>query len=206
MSTYPYFQEIMKGRRSVRKFLDEPVPEADLRKMIDLSSWAPSGSNRQPWRFVVVRDKEILGRMRKAIEDLAESIESPPEDPSLRESVIKGLANYTFFSDAPALFAVCLVPSPSLSQRVRDMKGYAPWPLPFADIMGVGAAIQNLLLSAHALGYGACWMTGPLIAQRELESLLGIERPWHLVSLIPVGKPAVSPGPAPRRDDIVSWR
>lgn len=68
---------------------------------------------------------------------------------------------------------------------------------PYPGLQSVSAAIQNLLLVAHSLGYGTCWMTGPLVAYRELEEILGVDAPWELVALVPLGVPAASSLPAP---------
>lgn len=62
------------------------------------------------------------------------------------------------------------------------------------DLQSVGAAVQVLLVAAHLLGYGACWMCAPVLAAHRLEALLGAEEPAHLVALVAVG---VAAGPPP---------
>ena len=78
---------------------------------------------------------------------------------------------------------------------------------PYPGLQSVSAAIHNLLLEAHELGYGTCWMTGPLVAYRELEEILEMKGPWELVALIPLGIPAEAPSPRPRRglDEIATF-
>jgi nitroreductase len=75
-----------------------------------------------------------------------------------------------------------------------------------ADIEGPSAAVQNLLLMAHVLGYGACWMTGPLLAGGALQELLGISAPDELLAVIPVGRCGQLPLPPARKkqEEIVS--
>ena len=63
------------------------------------------------------------------------------------------------------------------------------------DMQMAGACVQNMLLTAVDLGYGACWMSGPLVAGNELERILGIEPPEFLVAFVSVGKPALKPRP-----------
>jgi len=58
--------EAIKKRRSVRQYTGEPIPQADLEKIVDAGRLAPSGNNRQPWVFIVVTDKGILQRLSKA--------------------------------------------------------------------------------------------------------------------------------------------
>lgn len=56
--------EIIKNRRSIRKFLDKPIPDEDLRKILEAAIWAPSGSNEQAWHFFVVRDKKKIDKIK----------------------------------------------------------------------------------------------------------------------------------------------
>jgi nitroreductase len=67
------------------------------------------------------------------------------------------------------------------------------------NILSVSAAIENLLLAAHDLGYGACWMNIPFMAKGPLETLFGIEFPWELLAMIPVGSAAHDPRKPPRK-------
>lgn len=57
--------EAIKGRRSVRKYKPEPVPEDSVKEILEAAVWAPSGSNIQPWKFIVIRDKKVLNMVRK---------------------------------------------------------------------------------------------------------------------------------------------
>jgi nitroreductase len=103
----------------------------------------------------------------------------------------------TFFADAPLVMAVTRKPYESVIARAvagssltatdtNAMRGYP-------DVQSIGAAIEHLLLAATELGYGSCWLSGPLIAREDLEQLLGIEAPEHLAALITIGVPAAPP-------------
>lgn len=79
---------------------------------------------------------------------------------------------------------------------------------PMPSLLSIGASIENLLLAAHSLGYGACWLTAPICAYEGLEKLLNIEKPSKLVSFLCVGVPEnnnVTPTPKKELDDIVSF-
>jgi nitroreductase len=112
---------------------------------------------------------------------------------------IKSTVEYysTFFKDAPVLLAVLgkkyeamidklLLFRDISHEEVNETRNYP-------DVQSVGAAVQNLLLSAVDLGYGACWLSGMLLARKELEALLHVEAPWHLAAFVAVGKAAVVP-------------
>jgi nitroreductase len=109
---------------------------------------------------------------------------------------------YTFFDQAPVVIAILGLAYASKTTALLSQYGQAPEAkVVDAGQQSIGACIQNLLLAAHALGYGTCWMTGPMVAQQQLEDLLRVADPWHLMALIPVGRPAVHP-PAPARPDL----
>ena len=67
--SYNSFLELVKKRRSVRRFKPDPVPDEDIEKIIDAARWAPSGFNTQPWEFVVVREKELKDKIIDAVEE-----------------------------------------------------------------------------------------------------------------------------------------
>ena len=71
------FYEVIKTRRSVRSFSDRPIPDEALRRVLDAARIAPSGSNRQPWRFIVVRDRELKKRLVPLCHDQRFVAEAP---------------------------------------------------------------------------------------------------------------------------------
>lgn len=195
--------DLMRGRRSVRKFLADPVPDDHLERMIDAAAWAPSGSNSQNWHFVAVRSPEIRGKMAAAVAAKVEAHAGRITSARAGREYRSYSNYYLFFAEAPLVIAVVKKPYVSLTLRIMERYDLGTAARSTADIQGPSAAIENLLLMAHTLGYGTCWMTGPLIARQELEELLDIRQPDSLMALIPVGKPAHAP-PAPARNDVRS--
>jgi nitroreductase len=76
------------------------------------------------------------------------------------------------------------------------------------DLQSIGAAVQLLCTAAHALGYGTCWMTAPVLGAPAIERLLGVEPPARLVAVVPVGRPAGDVRPSSRRpvEDVLEFR
>ena len=76
------------------------------------------------------------------------------------------------------------------------------------DIQSIGGAVQLLCTAAHAMGYGACWMTAPVLAAPAIEALLGVEPPARLVAVVPVGRPRSVTGPTGRHPlaDVLEFR
>lgn len=198
---------LMRTRRSIRKFLPDAVADEDITAVIEAASWAPSGTNQQNWAFIAVRSVEVKEQLARAVTDTVQSLLAHIPSARARAEFERYSAYYTFFAAAPVVIAVVQKPYDSLARRIMERFALPSSAQTTASVQGPAAAVQNLLLMAHARGLGACWMTGPLIARPALETALGVTAPDELMALIPLGKPAVSP-PAPSRNDvqqIVTW-
>ncbi|TCL71664.1 nitroreductase [Hydrogenispora ethanolica] len=194
------FLELAATRRSIRKFQDREIPEQDIAYFIRAAVNAPSGCNSQCWRFIAVRDKAVIGRMKAAVVErvnrllAAGGTELSPEYLESKRKMV------SFFAKAPLVIAVFMtgakfydaVMIEALRVQGYDdagiMKLYGHY-----DLLSVGAAIQNLLLAVHEKGYGACWMNEPVVAEAALQEILGVPSQERLISLIPVGVPAYVP-------------
>ena len=95
-----------------------------------------------------------------------------------------------------------LIHQQNLSFEERYRLRTVPW------LQSVATAVQNMLLATTALGYGSCYNTGCLIAREGMERVLGIEYPWMLVALVPIGMPAHRPRPPKRKslDEVMEVR
>ncbi len=199
--------DAIQARHSIRKFTDDPVDSGDLIAMLRAATLAPNPSNRQQWRFIAVQNKDVLRRMREAIQARAQEMISFAEDHGMMEEAreLRGrLTNSSFFETAPATIAACeRIDPPDARARVFQAQGLSDAEidnrLPSRAIQGIGAAIENLMLVAVSLGYGTCWMTSPMIAVHELEKILQVEPPFRLVALVPIGRPAQSSAGRPRK-------
>lgn len=195
--------EAIFHRKSIRKFLPDPVPQHDIETIIRLAGAAPSANNLQMWHFLIITHPELKARMAKVIEETAQRLSSRPELQDFAET-LSGMKSYsTFFKDAPVVIAVLQLPYASRAEEILGKLGMSPAEAKdyraHPEMQSIGAAIQNLLLAAHSLGYGTCWMTGPLFAKAEITQTLPGNLPGDLVALIPLGKPAETALPRPRK-------
>jgi nitroreductase len=206
------FTDAVEGRRSVRRFTGDPVPREEVREMISLATRAANAGNKQMWRFVAVDDRELLRRMGETV---AAKLDEIAAWPSLRDETakVRGMKGYsTFFAAAPVTVVVLGLPYISRGDELlqkagcaaeeRDRRRARP------DLQSIGAAVQLLCTAAHTMGYGACWMTAPVIAAPELEQLLGVEPPARIVALVPLGRPADAHRRSRRQpvDDVLEFR
>lgn len=195
------FFEVLNGRRSIRRFTDEPVRDSDLNQMLEAARLAPSAHNSQPWHFIIVKSQETIKKMAATVHVKIDEIKTHPELQDKKDRIERYRYYFTFFEEAPMVIAVLGKQEENIVQeamRVYDLM-LARSIQSDSNEQSVAAAIENLLLAATALGYGGCWMTGPLIAVKELEKLLHVERPRYLTALVPVGRPFRIPRARPRR-------
>ena len=194
--------ELIKSRRSVRKFQDKPVPEDLLLKALELATWAPNGGNYQPWRFLIVKNKDLINKMADAVRAKTELIASWPEAKQFGEVVERWRKASDFFRGAPVCIAVLMGKYSSIADQIlrargetdpvgREIRSYRQ--LGNSSLQSVAAAITYLLLILHYFGLGTTWMAGPQQAKKEIEQLLEVPPEWEFVDLMPVGYPAEAP-------------
>ena len=197
--------EAIKGRTSVRRFKDQPVPDEDIGQILDAGRLAPSANNTQPWSFLVIKDRETLKRMAEAVRQQVDRMIPHAEDEkqAQRLSAYKG-TYYTFFENAPVVIAVFMEGYDAGTEKLLARMGYSAEDImrlrPNPGLQSVAAAIEHMLLATHALGYGSCWMTGPLVAQEAFENILGYGKEKFIAALLPVGVPDENPQARPRKD------
>jgi nitroreductase len=145
--------ELIKTRRSIRKYKPDPVSEEEINRILEAGRWAPSADDSQPWNFIVLRSQE------------------------LRKKLAGTLTWGRFLAQAPLGIAVIVNPRAS-SHPAEDG----------------AAATQNMLLEAHSLGLGACWIgTYGGTSEAGAKKVLNIPEDERLLSVIAIGHPAESP-------------
>ena len=183
--------------RAIRRYKDEPVAEPHLRDILFAATRAPSGSNRQPFRFVVLSDGEIASQAKSLIAQSARAIWTEKErkdgyakgsgaDPdSPKSRMAKTMRGYVEnFETVPTLILPCMI-------RYR-----APDPMEGASVY---PAVQNLLLAARALGYGGVITGFHRPVEDALKDLLGIPAEIFVACTVTLGKPQGNHGPVRRR-------
>jgi nitroreductase len=196
--------EAMYTQRAVRYFRPDPVPQELLTKLIEAATRAPSGSNLQPWGFVIVTDDAMRARIAARIRErfmtsdqLKAYIEAGRNsgDPS-RRIMMDGVSNIVSnLNSAPVFIFPCLQSATS-SPPEGLLTGSSIYP-----------AVQNLLLAARGLGLGAVMTTFQAPMVKDLAEWLHLPANTTPVALIPLGYPAVRFGPVKRKpvDEVTHW-
>jgi F420 biosynthesis protein FbiB-like protein len=175
----------IQSRRSIRRYADVPVDDAAIHELLEAARWAPSAHNRQPWRFCIVRSVEAIRRLASAMND---RLRADLAADGVPQAAIETDAarSFTRITSAPVVIVLCLT--------MADMDVY-PDALRAASehtmaVQSTAMAGQNLLLAAHALNLGACWMCAPLFCPDVVAASLTLPADWEPQALITVGVPA----------------
>ncbi len=181
-----YLLDELKLRRSIRKYQDCPVPQDLIRDVLLAAGWAPSAHNAQPWRFIVLADASVK---QELAESMAESwaVDMANDGLIIEDEIRKKRVER--FATAPALILACLTMS--------EMKKFSDEKLEDCErdlaMQSLGAAIQNILLAAHAKGLGACWFCAPGFCKGTVRKVLKIPCNVEPEALILMGYPAEQP-------------
>lgn len=197
------FYDLVRGRRSVRQFTDENIRDETLARVLEAATWAPSAHNRQPWRFVVLKES---GNRQKLAESLGDRLrEDRLSDGDVFEEVESDVArSFARITGAAIIIVVCLTME-AMDLYPDKRRSRAEFRM---AIQGVAMAGQNLLLAAYAEGLGACWMCAPLFAQEVVQQTLDLPDGWEPQGMILLGHPAAKSRPRGRTNykDLTEWR
>ena len=172
-------------------------------KAFEAARFAPSGGNFQGWKFLVIKNKEVINKLADAHQEKMDIITTWPEAQQFGDAPASYRKRAVFFRHAPVGGGRHRGPLPKhhrqdtcpaaramtpLSRQIIENRSVAP-----TRVEQIGGIVAHLLLLFHSMGLGACWMTGPLVAKKEMEEILGISSEWDLMAMIPVGYPAETP-------------
>jgi nitroreductase len=178
--------EAIKSRRSIRKYKADPVDDEKIKAILEAGRWAPSWSNTQCWRFIVVRDAQMKARITESLLRF-----------KLPDKEIENPATNTI-KTVPAVIVVCAKTGTSGTAPGVGSGAF------FTDkgdwyMFDAALAVQNMVLAAHGLGLGTV-IIGTFDAAK-LEKILGVPEGYRAVTLFPVGVPE-QPGKAPPRKEL----
>jgi len=165
--------EAIKGRRSIRKYKPDPVPEGVFRTVMEAVRWAPSWANTQCWEVVVVKDPKVKSELATAL---------PKGNPALSS-----------MADAPLILVLCGRKGISGFYKGQATTVKGDWLM-----FDVGLAMQTLCLAAYSLGLGT--VVVGMFDHKKAEEILGVPQNVEVVAMTPLGYPAAEGG-TPRRKE-----
>lgn len=187
------FFEVATSTPTVRRFSPRPIDQRDLERVLETANMAPSGSNAQPWEFVIVREAEA----RREIQKMYRASWEPYKE----SAIIRG--RKTLSARAQKALAVgdefaaslAIVPAHIVifldRPKMRVVRGSPEDLSNFGATYGsIFPAIELMMLSARALGIGTAMTTMLSPREAETKALLGVPEDYQLIALVPIGYPA----------------
>jgi nitroreductase len=166
--------ETIRGRRSIRKYKPDPVPEEVFRTVMEAVRWAPSWANTQCWEVIAIRDPKVKSELATVL---------PKGNPALSS-----------MTDAPLILVLCGKKGTSGFYKGQAVTVKGDWLM-----FDTGIAMQNLCLAAYSLGLGT--VVVGMFDHKKAEKILGVPQDIEVVAMTPLGYPATE-GNTPKRKDI----
>ncbi|MFZ5950348.1 MAG: nitroreductase family protein [Candidatus Rifleibacteriota bacterium] len=191
------FSELVFARRTIRRFTPEPLRQATLEKILRAGLAAPSPNNSVPWSISVITNGEVIQKMREVVHHKLDGMfANISADHKSTLEKIKVFSSV--FANAPVVLAIFtkdyhapihdLMAEANLNaDQVSDLRRHP-------ELQATGALVQNMLLAATEEGLGTCWISGALVARKELEKILKAGD-LHLETLVALGHHDSQPHP-----------
>lgn len=184
----------LSTRRSIRKFKASAIEIKLLQEIVNQGLMAPSSKNTQPWRLHVVTDRNTNNYISKLLLSSSEAGGAVPLDPKTGERLEKyiptSLESIAVLESAPvSVYIENIGPYSGGRNNILNSKHLKESIYSYEfEMVGIGAAIENILLAAHAYGLGGVFMGDVVIEKKSIEEYLGMK--GDLLGVIALGNPA----------------
>jgi len=214
---YTEVERVMLERRSVRKYKKDQVPDWMVKRILECGRFAPSAGNCQAWKFVVVREPGIISEMTDDVVELFKKIHRSIDYREPGRGWLRPMTNLFIRLNKNQLNPVPFAAMKYLANREIDLFWGAPTVvLIFKDVRGIGSpdldcgiAGQNMVLAAHSMGLGTCWIGFSEVLfekTKKWRKFFGIEYPYKFISSLAIGWPFAKPNGLVRRSTHpVDW-
>ncbi len=204
-ATHPAVEAILRRRSAREQFTDRPIPGAVLIEIVRCGLAAPSSKNAQPWRLHVVSDRAVLAELAEAVETSRGADSYSPMDPltgephpdwpstvALSASILRAAATGIFIENRSSFSRSRRTLIEAIQGgRIGSLISYS------FEIIGIGAAIQNMWIAAEAFGVRGCYLGDVVIAEEEISRRLGIEKDLMGVLALGYSEAPISPRSLP---------
>ena len=186
MDTYNILKKICLNRKSLRNFSDKEISADDIKKIFDIAYTSPYASGKNKWEIEVVTDKLLIKQIAELVK--AKALELKNEiDEEFKESFFQYSKNFYFFEKAPVILVPTFRPVSvfSMMSKKYENKSVQQWERDNYT-KSISCVAMLILLAAESIGIGACYMTGPLIAQNEIVNLISSKKGREIGAFIPI--------------------
>jgi len=181
------YKTLLNNRRSIRDFKPDKVSPALLEEILNETCMAPSASNSQPWRFIIIQDRALIERLSaESKKNLLETIKKDQNSSFKRYERILSSPNTNVFYNAPCLVLFC------------GKNDYSFFASDFA------LAVAYFMFAATSRGLGTCWVgLGDKIKDPKLKNEIGLPENYEIAATVILGSPAKIPDVVPRKSPVI---
>ena len=195
--------ECIVTRKTIRKYTDYIPTDDEIKRIINSARLAPSAVNAQNWKFIAVLNKDIKHKMAEAISNKYDEI-TKNLDEETKSRVLGYKGHSTFFENAPLVVVCVEIEAPKFMGGVLEQAGYSKKDIskmrPDSYLLSMGGAVENMILSAHALNLASCWMVAPVLAHDEIKKVLNLKENEKITTLLAIGRGYTdNPNKAPKK-------
>jgi len=202
---YDNLKEICENRKSRRTFKDIPVSDDLIEKILYIAKTSPYSSGKHNWDIKIINDKEILKNIANAVRDKNAKLTNYIDDEYVK-GFIQYSSNFIFFENAPAVIflnfriqkSFSLMFKKNLSENLNEsILNDSDFTLNLKNeisewdrdnfVKSISCVAMLILLACESLGLGACYMTGPLIAEKEISQIINLKKGRNIGAIIPIG-------------------
>lgn len=186
-NNYEVLKSICQGRKSTRCFSAKEVPDEAIQKIVDIAKTSPYASGLKNWEIQVITSRDKITKAAECVNARALEMSS-----SVKEDFKGFFMNYsksfTVFENAPVLIVLTFRISPIMAGMMRQnaTSEALQWERDNFN-KSISCVAMLILLAAESLGLGACYMTGPIIAQHEIMKIVGSKPGREIGAIIPIG-------------------
>ena len=203
--SYDDLLALCQKRRSTRSFSEKPLSAGQIEKIKAVAMTSPYASGRKNWEVITVTEKETIAKMAEVVDTrvkiLAEALRNDVADDFIRYA-----KNFSIFREAPAIFIPAFRNAPLFSLMLKGGSGGKEPSINETTeanetsiwerdnyVKSISCVSMLVLLATESLGLASCYMTGPLIAEKELGALIPLKPGYSIGALIPVGHTRAAP-------------
>jgi nitroreductase len=183
---YECLKKISTERKSNRCFTNKAVSKEDIESIKSIAYTSPYASGRKNWELVVIDQKEIIDSLALVVKKHIDLLETNIRK-EFKEVYNTYSENFIFFKQAPVLIIPTFRISPSLSAMTIEPDAELGVFERDNVIKSISCVTMLVLLAAQSLGLGSCYMTGPLIAEKEIVKIIKIKNGHSIGAIIPIG-------------------
>ena len=210
-------EQVILNRRSIRLYKKDQVPEFMVKRILEAGRFAPSAGNCQPWKFIVLREPELIDGVTETVIKVCKMFKTTLDYRRPGFSWLRPLSKIMIrgrYNDlAPIPFgAISLI----AERKLGLFHGSPTVIIIFKDVRGVsnpdldcGIAGQNMVLAAHSMGLGTCWVGFTKVAfqyTNKWKKRFGIKYPYKFANSLAIGWPVGEPdGIVGRQTNLVDW-